>query len=75
MTSENGCHEDVERNRRPQHSLHIVDSVAGVDRWRALWDWLLAPDPPRNPAAGESEVANGDSQNKSMQKQGEKMGI
>jgi hypothetical protein len=62
MQSENGRHDKVERNQRPQRSLHIVRSVAGVDRWHALWDWLLAPEPPTEPAAKESEVANGDSQ-------------
>jgi len=62
MTSENGRHDKVECNQRPKRSLHIVRSVAGVDCWHALWDWLLAPEPPTEPAAKESEAANGDSQ-------------
>ena len=61
MTSENGRHDQVDGNQRPQRSLHIARSVAGFDRWHALWDWLLAPEPPTEPAAKESEVADGDS--------------
>ncbi len=53
---------EAEHNQRPQRSLRIVDSAAGVDRWHALWDWLLTPDPPTKPTARESDVANGDSQ-------------
>ena len=62
MTSENGSNDKAERNQRLQRSLHIVESAAGVDRWHALWDWLMAPNPSTKPAARESEVANGDSQ-------------
>ena len=62
MVLENGRQEKVEINQRPQGSLHIVPSDAGVDRWRALWDWLLSPEPPAKPAAKESKVANGHSQ-------------
>ena len=61
MTSENGCHDKGKYTQRPQRSLHIVRSVAGVESWHALWDWLLAPEPPTEPAARESEVADDDS--------------
>lgn len=61
MLPENGRRDNVECNQRPQRSLHIVCSVAGVESWQSLWDWLLAPEPPPEPAAKESEVADGDS--------------
>jgi len=61
MPSENGRHDKAECNQRPQRSLHIVCSVAGVESWHALWDWLLAPEPTTETAAKESEDADGDS--------------
>lgn len=61
MTSDSGRHDKVEGSQRPQHGLHIVRSAAGVESWRSLWDWLLAPEPPTEPASKESEVANDDS--------------
>ncbi len=61
MVLENGRQEKAQGKQRPQSSLHIVPSNAGVDRWRALWNWLLAPEPPTEPAAKESEVADDDS--------------
>ncbi len=61
MVLDNGHQEKVESNQHPQSSLHVVSSVAGFDRWRALWDWLLSPEPPTEPAAKESGVANGHS--------------
>ena len=60
MTSEKGCHNQGEYAQRPQRSLHIVSSVAGVDCWHALWDWLLAPAPPTEPSDKELEVADDD---------------
>ena len=62
MALDNDLQEKDERNQRPQRSLRIIDSAAGVDRWHALWDWLLTPDPHTKPVDRESEVANGDSQ-------------
>lgn len=62
MTSEKGCHDQGEYAQRPQRSLHIVRSVAGVNRWHALWDWLLASESPTKPAAKESEVTDDDSE-------------
>ncbi len=62
MTSEKGHQDKVRGSQRPQRGLHIVRSVAGVESWHALWDWLLAPEPSAEPAAEESEVANNDSQ-------------
>jgi len=61
MTWEKGRHDKVEGSQRTQRGLHIIRSVAGDETWRALWDWLLAPEPPTEPAAKESEVADGDS--------------
>ncbi len=62
MTSENGCHDQGEYAQRPQRSLHIVRSVAGVNRWHALWDWLLAPEPSKEQETKESEVTDDDSE-------------
>ena len=61
MTSENGRHDKVERNKRPQCSLHIVPSVAASGCWNALWDWLLSPEPPTESETKESETVNDDS--------------
>ena len=62
MPSENRRHDKVPCNLRPEGGLKIVGSVAGIESWRSLWDWLLAPEPSAEPAAKESEVANDDSQ-------------
>lgn len=60
MTSGNGRQDKVEGNQRPQSGLKIVSSVAGVESWRSLWDWLLAPELPTEPAAKEPEVTDDD---------------
>ncbi len=62
MTSENERHDKVPCNLLPEDGLKIVGSVAGIESWRSLWDWLLAPESPTKPAAKESEVADDDSQ-------------
>jgi len=60
MTSEKGRQDKVEGSQRPQNGLHIVRSVAGDETWHALWDWLLAPESPREPATKESEIVDDD---------------
>jgi len=45
MPSDNGPHDKVQSNLRPQRGLQIVRSVAGDETWHELWDWLLAPEP------------------------------
>ncbi len=62
MPSENRRHDKVPCNLRPEGGLKIVGSVAGIESWRSLWNWLLAPEPPTEPAAKESEVADDDSE-------------
>ena len=61
MPSENRRHDKVPCNLRPEGGLKIVGSVAGIESWRSLWNWLLASESPTKPAAKESEVADGDS--------------
>jgi hypothetical protein len=62
VKSENGRKVKFRGNHLPLHGLHIVRSVAGDETWRALWDWLLAPESPTEPVARESEIADDDSQ-------------
>ncbi len=62
MPSENRRHDKVPCNLRPEGGLKIVGSVAGIESWRSLWDWLLASEPPTKPSAKESEVTDDDSQ-------------
>jgi hypothetical protein len=62
MGSDNGQPTKFEGIQSPQHGLHVTRSAAGGERLQALWDWLLGPDSPTEPAAKESKVANGHSQ-------------
>jgi len=50
MSSETD-HVNVQKEQQIQRGLHIVVSNVGLDRWHTLWDRLLAPDPPAEPAA------------------------
>ncbi len=60
MPSDNGPHDKVQPNLRPQRGLQIVRSVAGDETWHALWDWLLAPESPTEPTDKESETVDED---------------
>ena len=60
MTLDSGRQDKIRGSQRPQHGLHIVRSVAGDETWQALWAWLLAPEPPMEPAAKESETVDDD---------------
>jgi len=62
MPSENRRRDKVPCNLRPQRGLKIVRSVAGVETWHTLWDWLLAPEPSKEQETKESEVTDDDSE-------------